>query len=263
MAASVHMRGDHTLLEGQNERDSVFPRQPTRIQCTPTRLDSCVAYIHALHATCVRVHPILWTSTLRSLNPGPHSSPTLMHFLFTVYDNNLFHPAKRARATGRKAFALRASLHLLPWLTSETKSLSLGATVWFNPDWKDTGTKSLSYTTKQHCSLFSVTRHKEKQPFYRRLSIYPLPTDVDTVCCGLRCSLKTIVSLVSSRLLSFSSLLQLKPEIETGRKRWKTSGWQSALQGAFLPRETLPKSSIVGSSRQPARAVCWKYCVAR
>lgn len=127
--------------------------------------------------------------------------------------------------------------------------------------------KSLSCTTKQHCSPFSVTAHEERALSVGgghsvALSIHST-TDVDTVCCGLRCPLKTIVPLISSVLLSFSCLSRWRPEVEMGvKKRWKTNGWQSALQGAVLPRETPAKDFIVGSSRQPQQAVRWKYCVA-
>lgn len=44
-----------------------------------------------------------------------------MRFFPDVYDNNLFHPSKRA-GHGKKGPALEALLHLLPRLYSETKS---------------------------------------------------------------------------------------------------------------------------------------------
>lgn len=219
-----------------------------RIQYTPTCLSLCVAaaqthtHTQLLHATCVRVHPLFVTSTLRSLNPG-HTSRRLwcvFFFCSMLYYNNLFHPSKRV-GHGKKGPALEALLHLLLRLSSET-----GTTVQFNCSWKETRTKSLSYTTKQHCSLFSVT--EGKGPFCSRRtqcpSIYPLPTDVDTVCCGLRCPLKTIVPLVSFLLLSFSSLSRRGPEVERRESGERPPDGSQRSGGSFCPERPLQWDSL-------------------
>lgn len=119
-----HERGPHALERmrwRKRERDSVFPRQPMRIQYTPTRLGLCVA-THTLTR-----HMCPCSSPPRNSNPAlsqsePHSPPTLMRFLLDVFDNNLFHPSKRV-GHGKKGPALEALLHLSPWLSRETKSL--------------------------------------------------------------------------------------------------------------------------------------------
>lgn len=72
-------------------------------------------------------HMCPFSSPPCNINPslsqsGPHSPPTLMRFLVDVFDNNLFHPSKRV-GHGKKGPALEALLHLLPRLSSETKSL--------------------------------------------------------------------------------------------------------------------------------------------
>lgn len=79
---------------------------------------------HALHATR---YMCPCSSPPCNINPslsqsGAHSLPTLMRFLLNVYNNNLFHPSKRA-GHGKKGPALKALLHLLLRLSSETKSL--------------------------------------------------------------------------------------------------------------------------------------------
>lgn len=160
------MRGDHTLereWDRKRERGTVsFPDSPWESNTLP-HVWACVwpphTHTHTLHATCVCVHPLLVTSTLRSLNPG-YTPRRLWCVLCILYDNNLFHPSKRA-GHGKKGPALEALLHLLPRLSSETKSLRRHHSV-VQLQLKGTGTKSLSYTTKQHCSLFSVTAHKER-----------------------------------------------------------------------------------------------------
>lgn len=76
------------------------------------------------------------------------------------------------------------------------------------------------------------------------LSIYPLPTDVDTVCCGLRCPLKTIVPLVSPPLLSFSSLSRQWPEVERRKSAERPPDGSRRSGGPFCPGRPRQWSSL-------------------
>lgn len=83
------------------------------------------------------------------------------------------------------------------------------------------------------------------------LSIH-FPTDVDTVCCGLRCPLKTIVSLVSSLLLSFSSLSRRGPEVERGESGERSPDGSRRTRGPFCPERPQQRASLwvaAGSQR--------------
>lgn len=123
----VHMRGDHTLRrewDRKRERRTVsFPDNPRGSNTLP-RVWACVwppqTHTHT-HATWVHVHPLLVTSTLRFFNPGHTLRRLWCIFLLDVYDNNLFHPSKGAGHV-KKGPSLEALLHLLPRLSSETKS---------------------------------------------------------------------------------------------------------------------------------------------
>lgn len=192
----------------------------------------------------------------------PRFLPTLMH-AFSSCSTMISFPLWKNWSRGKKAWIWRLCFIFCPPTLCWHKIASPG------PQCGSTAVEKRREPNpshrKQHCSLFSVTAHKEKVLFCawwtRRLSSKPLATDVDTVGCGLRCPPKAIVSLVSFSRIEFFLSSRRQPEAE-GEKWWKTSGWQSALQGAFLPTGTQAKSFIMGSSRQPLKAGCYKYCVA-
>lgn len=161
----VHMRGDHTLereWDRKRERRTVsFPDSPWESNTLP-RVWDCVwpPHTHMLHATCVHVHPLLITSTLRSLNPG-HTPRRLWCVFSSMCTTIIFFTPPKEWAMGRKALLLRLCFIFCPSSPARQNRFT-GTTARFNCSSKETGTKSLSYTTKQHCSLFSVTAHKER-----------------------------------------------------------------------------------------------------
>lgn len=135
---------------------------------------------------------------------------------------------------------------------------------------KRDGAQIPSHTQQNNTvALLSVSAREEKALFCRRPtlcpSIHPLLTDVDTVCSGLRCSLKTIVPLGSSVLLSFSSLfLGLGRRWRSGKSGERPPDGSQRSGGAFFLAQGRPPAMgfIVASSRQPRSAACSKYCVA-
>lgn len=162
----------------------------------------------------------------------------------------IFFTPPKEQAMGRKALHSRLCF-IFCFGSLARQNHFTGTTVWFNCSWKETETKSLSYTTKQHCSLFSVTAHKEKAflPMVDTESIYPLPTDVDTVCCGLSCCccpLKTIVSLLSSLLLSFSSLFLTEDRRQRGAKMVKGLRMASCTPGVLSTQRDLAEGLYCG-----------------
>lgn len=161
-----------------------------------------------------------------NINPFALSIPATLHadfdaflssfFYRDVYDNNLFHPSQRAGhgKKGPRSWALASSFARDKIASPGPQRSSTAAERRRRPN--------PSHTQQNNTVAFSVWLPTRKRPFFCLRptlcrSIHPLLTDVDTVCSGLRCPLKTIVPLVSSVLLSFSSPSRPWPEIESGK----------------------------------------------
>lgn len=155
------MRGDGlgaNVIEKKREREnSVSPRQHMRIQYTHASGHVWGHHAHTLHATFD--HPLFITSALCSLTSGhtPRRLWSVFFFPFSICTTVIFFTPPKEWAMGRKALLL--SLH---FIYCPRQNRISGTTAQFSRSWKETGTKSFLHTTKQHCSLFSVTAHKER-----------------------------------------------------------------------------------------------------
>ena len=175
----VHMRRDHTLgkeWDREAERGTVSLTDNPWESNTLPRVWAGVWPLHThahphththTHVTFVCVHPLLVTSTLCFLNPG-HTPCRLwciffFFFLLDVFNNNLFHPSKRP-GFGKKGLALKASLHLLPRLSSETKLLHPYYSE-VQLQLKRDGDQIPSHTQQNNTVAFSVWLPTRKGPF--------------------------------------------------------------------------------------------------